>query len=450
MELIVVGVSFKTAPIDVLEKATMEADEQARVRRKLLEQPHIAEAMIISTCNRMECYCAVEATAPGANEVVKVLAEHAGVPAEELRAHTFIHGEGEAARHLMSVTAGMDSLVVGEQQIIGQVRQAFAGASEAGDLGPMLNDLVPAALHAGKRVHTETQIDKFGPSLVTHSIGVLRRELGWQDFTGKTALIIGAGAMASLAASYLGTLGVGQLIISNRTRDRAENLAAHAREAGVWAEVLDWPKRATALERADIVISATGFAHYTITAADVAAAGRNPDDLAFVDLSLPRDIDPKVPAYLISIETLMSESNSMLDDAPLAHVPGSNTGPGSQGAESGAADQRNQIFDDRVAAEAILEEELAHYVVAARQREVAPALAALRARASDIVESEVERFRNKHEDLDPQVIEHVAQTVRRAMDKILHAPTVRTKRLASDGADAEQVLNLLFALEDTK
>ena len=413
MDVIVVGVSFRSAPIQVLEKATMEAADQGELRERLLAKHHVTEAMIVTTCNRVECYCVVEAYEPGLADVLAVMAEHAGMPVEELVRHAYVHYAGEAARHMLAVTAGLDSLVVGEQQIIGQVRQAFTSASEAGHAGPVLHELGQTALHAGKRVHTETTIDKVAPSLVTHALGKLRAEQGWQDFAGKKALIIGAGAMATLAATYLGNNGISGLIITNRTRDRAETLSSHAQENGVAAEVVDWGSRAAALGRADVIVSATGFAHYTVTAADCAAAGIGASRTSyFVDLSLPRDIDPDVPGYLLSIANL-----------------------GGEDADTSAAD-------------AIVSEELASYLSNRRMRDVAPALAALREYAGEIVAGELERFRNKNPDVSAEVAQQVANTVQRTVDKLLHTPTVQAKRWAASGEDAAFALSELFGLEE--
>ena len=220
----------------------------------------------------------------GVQEALEVLADVSGVAEAELRTYLYVRYADAAAEHMFTVASGLDSMVVGEQQIIGQVRASYMDAAERGSVGPALHSLAQTALHTGKRVHAETGIDDSGGSMVSFALDEALAVLGRKDFVGTTALILGAGAMSSLAATQLGKRGVDKLIVANRTRSRAERLAEHSREAGVPAEVVDFNARAGALARADIAISATAAGTFTITAEDISGPG------VLIDLSLPRDI----------------------------------------------------------------------------------------------------------------------------------------------------------------
>ena len=315
-------------------------------------------------------------------------------------------------------------MVVGEQQIIGQVRTAYQLAAEQGAVGPRIHALAQSALHTGKRVHSETDIDEAGSSMVSFAFDQAMMAMGAVDLKGKTALVLGAGAMSSLAATQAGRLGIDKLIIANRTFDRAERLAGHAHEAGVHAEAIEFHRRTAVLDDVDVVISATGAQEFTLTKQDI-PAGHN---LMIIDLSLPRDIDNAVAELdnvtLINIERL---SDSL--DAADTEVAG------------GA--------DPQVAARAIVREELEAYSSAQRVREIVPAVAALRRRAADVVECELGRLQQKSPDLTDEQIGDVSQALKRVVDKLLHEPTVRAKKLAANSGTVshETALQELFGLQ---
>ena len=255
MSVLLVGMSHRSAPVALLERLSMDAEVQNGTAGALVKQPSLSEAMIISTCNRLEVYTVTNAFHAGVEDVLRVLADVSGVDVAELRRYLYVRYSDAAAEHIFTVASGLDSMVVGEQQIIGQVRSAYVDAVERGTVGPNLHSLAQAALHTGKRVHTETGIDDSGASMVTVAIEEAMERMLVDDLRGKTALVLGAGAMSSLAATHLGKQGIDKLVLANRTRDRAERLAEHSREAGVPAEVVDFADRASVLDHVDLVLS---------------------------------------------------------------------------------------------------------------------------------------------------------------------------------------------------
>ena len=418
MSVLVVGMSHRSAPVALLERLSMDDAVKNEAGEAFTQQPSLSEAMIISTCNRLEVYAVTNAFHTGVNDVLRVLEQFSGVDVAELRSYLYVRYADAAAEHLMRVAAGLDSMVVGEQQIIGQVRASYLDAAERGTVGPTLHSLAQTALHTGKRVHSETSIDDSGASMVTFALDEARRILDIEDFQGRTALVLGAGAMSSLAATHLGKQGIDRLIIANRTRSRAERVAEHAREAGVAAEVVDFNARAGAISRADITVSATASDDFTIT----------PEDLSgptmLVDLSLPRDIDDAVTeregVHLVNIESL----HASLRDAD-------------------SEDSRALVK-----AEAIVREEVDAFSSEQRVREVAPAVTRLRRTANEVQEQELERLRARLPELSEEEFGQVARAVKRVVDKLLHTPTVKIKELAatSETVSVETAIEELFGL----
>ena len=367
-----------------------------------------------------DSYTVTNAFHAGVEDVLQVLADVSGVSEAELRGYLYVRYADAAAEHVFSVASGLDSMVVGEQQIIGQVRAAYLDAAERGTVGPVLHSLAQTALHTGKRVHTETAIDDAGGSMVTFALDEAMREMGAESLQGRTALVLGAGAMSSLAATQLGKRGVDKLIIANRTRSRAERLAEHAREAGVAAEVVDFNARAGALSRADITVSATASDGFTITAEDISGPA------TLVDLSLPRDIDDDVAnrdgVRLINIEYLHTLR---------------------AGQDETSVDAAAVKFAQKIVAE-----EVKAFSSQQRVREVAPAVARLRSAATEIQDFELERLRARLADVSDEEFAQVERTVRRVVDKLLHTPTVKIKELAAsnDTVSVDTVIEELFGL----
>ncbi|PAT13198.1 glutamyl-tRNA reductase [Corynebacterium hadale] len=418
MSVLVVGMSHRSAPVALLERLSMDETVQHDTATALVSRPALTEAMIISTCNRLEVYTVATAFHAGVEDVLHVLADVSGVPEAELRGYLYVRYADAAAEHMFTVAAGLDSMVVGEQQIIGQVRSAYSDAAERGTVGPALHSLAQTALHTGKRVHSETAIDDSGASMVTLGLDQAMREMEREDFSGTTALVLGAGAMSSLAATHLGKRGVDKLIIANRTRSRAERVAEHAREAGVAAEVVDFNARAGAIGRADITVSATASDDFTITPEDLSGP------TVLVDLSLPRDIDDAVTerdgVRLINIESL----HATLRD--------------------------NDSEDSRALqqAEAIVREEVEAFSSEQRVRDVAPAVTRLRKTAAEVQAQELDRLRTRLPNLSEEEFDQVGRAVKRVVDKLLHTPTVKIKELAasSETVSVEMAIEELFGL----
>ncbi|QYH20335.1 glutamyl-tRNA reductase [Corynebacterium aquatimens] len=418
MSVLVVGMSHRSAPVSLLERLSMDDAVQHDTSEALLKQPSVSEAMIISTCNRLEIYAMTNAFHAGVQDVLEVLSDVSGVSEAELRTYLYVRYADAAAEHMLTVASGLDSMVVGEQQIIGQVRASYLDAAERGTVGPTLHLLAQTALHTGKRVHTETGIDDAGNSMVTFALDEALGVLGADSFEGKTALVLGAGAMSSLAATQLGKRGIAKLIIANRTRSRAERLAEHAREAGVPAEVVDFNARAGALARADITVSATASDGFTITAEDLSGPA------VLVDLSLPRDISDDVSSrpgvHLINIEYLHTTRGRMATQDSIALTQ----------------------------AEQIVSEEVEAFSAQQRVREVAPAVAKLRQTASEVQDLELERLRARLPHVSDEDFEQVTRAVRRIVDKLLHTPTVKIKELAAstEAVRVDTVIEELFGL----
>ncbi|GAA1470831.1 glutamyl-tRNA reductase [Corynebacterium aurimucosum] len=426
MSVLVVGMSHQSAPVALLEKLSMDETVQNDTCRAMVSAGSLTEAMIISTCNRLEVYTVTSSFHTGVQDVVRNLAEVSGVEEEKLRSYLYVRYADAAAEHLMMVASGLDSMVVGEQQIIGQVRTAYQFASEQGTVGPRIHALAQSALRTGKRVHSETEIDEAGSSMVSFAFDQALSRMGREDLAGKRVLILGAGAMASLAATHAGRLGA-HLIIANRTIARAERVAQHAHEAGVYADVIEFSERAQALRDVDVAISATGAQGFTITAADVERYHVADRELMLVDLSLPRDIDDAVAEAegvdLVNIERL----NNSLQAADTDLAAGSS--PHAQ-------------------ARRIVSEELEAYASEQRVRDVVPAVSALRKRAANLVQCELARMEQKHPELDERQMGDINRALKRVADKLLHEPTVRAKQLAANSGTVshETALQELFGL----
>ena len=432
MSVLVVGLSHKSAPVSVLERAAVSGDTLSKLLHDVALLPDIAETFVISTCNRVEVYAEVGRFHGGVAGVCELLSRHSGIPAHELTSCLYVHYEDRAVQHLLAVSSGLESMVVGEDQILGQVRSALKLAGELGTLGRSLRDLGRLALRTGKRARAETGIDRLGLSLVSVGIdlavpgpGDVSRNEGTR-LSGLHVLIVGAGAMSGLAVATAARAGAARLTVANRTRAKAERLAASVAK-DVASSVADFGGLPAAIAAADLVISCTGAANLVITEAAVreALAGRRAGhDLVLLDLAMPRDIDPAV------------------GDLPAVRVIGMDDLRGS-GDGVGA--------DEVAAVRAIVEEEFAAYGSAVRAARVTPTVVALRAKAATVVDAELSRLagRLSEEGVSGHALEEMAQTVRRVVDKLLHAPTVRVKELASspNGEEYDAALRVLFDLD---
>jgi glutamyl-tRNA reductase len=428
MSVLVVGLSHKSAPVTILERAAISGDTLSKLLRDVAQSEPVAEVFVVSTCNRVEVYADVDRFHAGVTVICEMLARHCGVPAHELTAHLYVHYEDRAIGHLMAVACGLDSMVVGEGQILGQVRSALKVAGEHGTVGRVLSELGRLALRTGKRARGETGIGRAGLSLLTVAIDLAAASLGQAGpdaLAGRDVLIVGAGSMSALAAATAARSGAASIVVANRTRRHAERLAADV--SATAAELADLP---AAMGAADVVISCTGAAGQVITAGLVGAAvetrthaGRR-GALVLLDLAMPRDVEPAVD-----------------------HLPGVVLIGMDQLAAHGTA----ATEDDVLAVRAIVEAELAAYHAAMEAARVAPTVVALRAKAAKVVDAELARLtgRLSADGVSGHTLDEIAQTVRRVVDKLLHAPTVRVKELAGSpgGEEYAAALRVLFDLD---
>ena len=428
MSVLVVGLSHKSAPVPVLERAALSAEDLPKLLRDLHQTGDVAGTFVISTCNRVEIYADVDRFHGSVAAVCELLSRYSGIPTQELTGHLYVHYEDRAVKHLLNVAAGLDSMVVGEGQILGQVRTALNTARAAGTLGRVLGDAGSAALRAGKRAHAETGIDRAGASLVSVGIEAAVAELGLVSLTGQRVLVVGAGSMSSLAATTADRGGAAEVTVANRTRRHADRLAASI--GGLTADLDQLP---AAIAAADLVISCTGAAGLVITAdaVDEALARRDPaGPLVFLDLAMPRDVGADVGDRPGVTVIGMDE----LADAGRTAV----AGPG--------------IVGEVTAVRAIVDEEFAAHRSAAHAAQVTPTVVALRAKAAEVVDAELARLTGRLqnvEGLDAHALDEIARTVRRVVDKLLHAPTVRVKELAGSprGDGYDEALRVLFDLD---
>jgi glutamyl-tRNA reductase len=439
VSVLVVGLSHKSAPVAVLERAAVSGDTLTKLLRDVVQAEPVAEAFVVSTCNRVEVYADVDRFHAGVTAICELLARHCGVPSQELTQYLYVHYEDRAVSHLLAVAAGLDSMVVGEDQILGQVRAAVKLAAEHGTAGRVLGELGRLALRTGKRARAETAIGRAGLSLLSAAVELAAACLdpgavpaagpGADALAGRNVLIVGAGSMSGLAAATAARSGAASVIVANRTREHAERLAASVTTAATAVTGLaDLP---AALAGADVVVSCTGAAGQLITGDMVSAAlaarqaaGRVQSPLVIMDLAMPRDVEPAVAGLpgvvLIGMDQLSEHTGAVRDD-------------------------------DVAAVRAILEAELAAYQSAMDAARVAPTVVALRAKAAKVVDAELARLagRLSADGLSGHALDEVAQTVRRVVDKLLHAPTVRVKELAGSpgGEEYAAALRVLFDLD---
>lgn len=429
MSVLLVGMSHESVPVAALERFVVSDTDRPKLLEKLLRSPRVSEALLVSTCNRVEVYAVVDAFHGALADVGQVLAEHAGATVAEL---TDLAGPGglrvlygeKAVEHLFRVASGLNSMVKGEQQILGQIRAAYAAADAQQAAGRTVHELAQQALHVGKRVHSETGIDSAGASVVSVALARAAAALGVESLAGRRAVVLGAGAMGGLAVAHLQRAGAAEILVANRTPSRASVLAATVQ--GVAARAITVAELPAAVAQADVLITCTGAVGTVVTLAQAhtalarRAADRGP--LVVCDLGLPRDVDPAVAqlpgVVLVDLESLQRDP----------------------GASAAAA--------DTAAAEQIVAAELAGYLAAQRSAEVIPTVTALRRRAAEVVEAELLRLDTRLPGLAGSDRDEVARTVRRVVDKLLHAPTLRVKQLASapGGCSYAEALRELFEL----
>jgi glutamyl-tRNA reductase len=412
----ILGINHKTAPVALREKVAFGEDRLVAALQVLRQEMGVAEAVILSTCNRTEVYWS--GAASGA-ELTRWLERHHGDNLD-LAPSLYIHQESRAVEHAFSVASGLDSMVLGEVQILGQLKAAYRVAQESGSTGPILNKLFQAAFSAAKRVRSETRIGANAVSLASATVSLARRV--YADLSAHNALLVGAGDMNALTARHFMSAGIKRMVIANRTLGRAQALAGELQAHAVGLNDLD-----RELAQADIVISCTASPAALVTkrAVEAAIRARRRRPIFMVDMAVPRDIEPEVAeledVYLFSIDDLQQVVNENIQQRELA---------------AGGA-------------RLVIDEEVARFLAESRAQDAGPAIRALRQQAEGIRQQTVEQARRmlaagKSSD---EVIEYLANTL---TNRLLHAPT-QALRQASELADltlAETVTRLLTEERD--
>lgn len=419
MLVMALGLSYKSAPLALLERAVFPPPSLPRALAALHE--HCAHGIVVSTCNRVELYALVGHHDSGRRALLRFLQDYHGLAPEEIEPHCYVLTQAAAVGHLFRVAAGLDSMMLGETQIIGQLRAAYAAAQEHGAPGAVLARLFRQALEVGKRAHRETRICHSAVSLSAAAVEMARLQLG--DLRTHTALVVGAGETSRLAAHTLQAQGAGRVLVLNRTLDHARSLAQ-----AVGGEALPLDALQPALICADVVISSTGASSYVLPAPTVEAAMavRPARPLHCIDVAVPRDVDPAA-AELPNVY--------VYNLADLQHVELS-------GVNGRAADVQ--------AVQAIVEDEVGRFFQWWDEREVVPTIAALRERAEQIRQGELAKALARLGPVGERERDTLDALTQAIVNKLLHAPTVRLKERAgeNDGRCYAPAVRALFQLTD--
>jgi len=425
MSLVVVGLSHRTVPLDILERMTVSAEHLPKALGDMVSRDFVSEAVILSTCHRTEIYVVAERFHGGVQDIRHFLTGLAFLPPEDFSDHLFTYHDESAAAHLFGVAAGLESVVLGESQILGQVRSAWERARDEGAAGSRLSALFRHALEVGKRARSETAIGRGVTSLSQAAVALATNRLGTLE--GRKLVLLGAGEMgegmaADLAASTEASPGDGpEVVVASRTRQRAVRVAEK-----VGADVVDLDELPAALAVADVLLSSTGSATVVLGPADLAPlmAVRPDQPLLIVDMGMPRDIDPAVRSI---------PGVTLLDLADLQAF-----------VEAGLDERRKEVGRVR----AIVDEEVVRFQDAVAERQAAPLVTALRERADDLRRAELARYKNRLEGLDARQQEAVAALTHSILAKLLHEPTVRLKESAGSvrGERLAEAIQELFDL----
>jgi glutamyl-tRNA reductase len=422
MPVLALGVSYRRAPVELLERLSFSDDERPKAYRRLLEMEAVGEAVIVSTCNRVEVYSEVVSYHTGFLDLKRFLSESREVSADDFADPLYSHYEDEAAEHLFGVAAGIDSMVLGEPQILTQVRQAYREAEREGAAGRMLSTLFRAAIRTGRRARAETSIGASPAGFVEAGAAMAERALG--GLAGGSAVVVGAGAMARLAVEHLRDRGAGTIKVLSRNADRARRLAA-----GAGSDAAGLDRLATAMADADLVISSTGAAGVVIGIDAVREAmsrdGRAGRPLFLLDLAVPRDIDRSVVEVPGVVLSDIDDLREYLAER-----------------SSGAVQEVEQV-------RAIVSQEVARFVAWRRSTRLAPLIQALRDRGAEIQAAELARVAPRLSALSDREREAVQALAQGIVAKLLHEPIVRVKELSGPGSgdSMARALAELFGLD---
>ena len=408
MELALIGVSHKTAPVEIRERLAFPSDKICSALASLIEKTHAAEAMILSTCNRVE----IVARGPDAKLVRDFICEYHQISADTISQHLYSYQNAEAIRHLFRVTASLDSMMLGEPQILGQVKEAYRLAAEAGAIGSGLSPLLDRAFAVAKRVRSETGISQSAVSISFAAVELARKIFG--DLTGKTVMIIGASKMGELAAKHLRRNGVASVLVTNRTFERAVEIAKIFEGAAIpFEHFVDH------IDHADIVITSTGAPHFIITKplAEQVIHNRRNKPVFFIDIAVPRDVDPAVNdldnVFVYDIDDLQQVIDANMKERMK---------------EAGRAEE-------------IVDREVRAFYTRMQARDVAPTIVQLRDTLEKIRRDEIERHRRLLRDMPEEqqqaALAALDQVTQSLMNKILHHPISQMKEMSGDPQGAE-------------
>ncbi|SMX76634.1 glutamyl-tRNA reductase /hydroxymethylbilane synthase [Brevibacterium sp. 239c] len=432
MTLLVLGISHQSAPIDMLDALAFGAGEVGALRTDALAGDNVEGLAVLSTCNRLELIADVTAFHGGLADLGNALVSSIDKEWQDIAGHFYAHYDTQAMEHLLKVSCGLDSMAIGEAQILGQLRSTFTESLSAGALTSDLSHALQQALRVGKRAHSETGLDEVARSLFSAALEGAQAHIG--SLRAANALVIGAGAMSGLVVSGLHKEGVAQTTVLNRTVDKAERLVA---EVGGRARELTSRILAEEIADADLIVSCTGAREVVVTREDIQAGlSQNPKgaaNKAFVDLALPHDIDPSVREFehvalfgLGEIQTMLTSSANQRDTAVVETVE---------------------------AVRAIIAEELTKLESGAKERSVAPTVTALRTHAKDVLAAETKRLEKKiGAEVDDKAFAEIRKSLHRVAEKLIHTPTVKVKELAVTNSDIDyaQALMQLFDLPTNK
>jgi len=421
MHLILVGLSHKTAPIEIREKLTFPANRQADALSRLTCRDDVLEAVIVSTCNRTEIYAVTTADSGGADAIIDFVADYHDLDRHELVRYLYI-SEGESVvRHLFRVVASLDSMVIGEAQILGQVKEAYDHGFENAATGRIFNKLFRQSFEVGKRVRTETAIGESAVSISYAAVELAKKV--FESLDGRTILVLGAGKMSELTAKHLVSNGVKRTLVANRTYERAVELAERFD-----GEAIRYDDLFTRMREADIVISSTAATHYVIKREDVAAnlKARGGRPLFLIDIAVPRDIDPEVNdlkgVFLYDIDDLSGVVESNLEDR----------------------------MREARRAETIIDEELGEFEAWLESMEVVPTIAAIRAKAEAVRAEEMAKALRRLGGLSEKELATVEALSTSLVNKLLHGPTARLKVAAGtkEGVAYVDAARHLYGLDE--
>jgi glutamyl-tRNA reductase len=423
VSVIVVGLNHRTAPVELLERVSVPPAGLVKALHALRVREHLAEIVLLSTCNRTEVYARTTLFHPAVQDVRDFLAAHASVDADDLGQHLYTYHDDAAVAHLFGVAAGVDSMIVGEGEILGQVREAWRAAEREGTAGQLLSRVFRQAVEVGKRSRTETDIGRHAVSVSSAAVALAADRLG--SLEKRRVLVLGAGEVGEGMAVALAGAGADEIVVANRTASRARELARRVKGRPIsLGEVAD------ELVRADVLLTSTGASDIVIERSDIETVMQRRDGRAFliVDVALPRDVDPGVKqvfgVMLLDMDDLKAFALHSLE--------------------------QRQLEVGRV--RTILAEELERFRAERSAREVAPVVTALRGRAEEIRQAELERFRSRLADLDPATRKAVEALTAGIVNKLLHDPTVRVKDAAGTprGELFTDALTELFSLGELR